>query len=1002
MKKKKINKEIDAYKYAQEFEKLSLEIVNIIYKEAFDENDIVFQNTTKKTRDKGVDAYLVLKVHDMYCTYTVESKLRTSDTLSLKDFATSILYYLLNTSLRHFVVTNVSYSKEVLRYIEQFNNNEPKSVELIDGYTLQKIINSHLEQFYDYSHELFEFLMNKALTYNNSIPQYNPDFNQKSESIIELSYYKQQYIDVVNAIENGCYNFLVTGYPGTGKSTFIRVLSEKMHSKYIIHKIDISKVQTPKLLIIELLRILLKIDIDLLFSDLASDQNVIDNILKEMQRFNPSSKILNAIKILIGNGNIQQEEYVYMLNILIQHLYQNFLIHKNTIIIIENLHEANKNMIKFVIDTAYSICCKSIILFWELLLPRTSSQLPYISINQWYGYVFLLENKKYGDNPSYLISLDTLKDCDIKKIISTYLPNITLTHMYFEAFKKNYGSISQNVFDSIKVIKGTKAYSVSAMNKLANHSSRWVENYISNLMYTQNNNSECYNFSFTFAFLQDGSINNAILCYLCEKYKINVKKILFDTGLFIIDDTGLILQKQYINILNQLIDLSTHRKCIEWLCVHLDDLHLNYIDRQYYEMCYHFILSPEKVLDKMEWAIQNFYQQQVYKYAIQLAKLLYEYYKSSDQKLLYCKFYIIYILYVQKINLFDQTDFNLLLEKANAILTDLSLFHAQDSKYWELKLNYALIKYKEAKSNYNYKECELQIEYILEYENKMEKIDIFPLARIYSALNKKEQGRRKEFIIELSQALQKYPKNKDVITAFYVNMAAMYKFVGPATDVSRAINLLKIAKKQTFNPQKCRSNLEVEIGLLNLLCYKNQLNTDQIQEIRLVTEKANSMHNLAKTFNLEAYYYLKKNDIHTAIDCLQSAIFHSLASGQGKQYFLFSLNLLTVMDPKDETCLEEFEKTFYNIFQWFEHNQKRILDRLHRNPYVHNDHMFAALISFICVLCRFEQINLIHNTKILEYFPDLIIHAKKGNTELIKQNHIPEYYILNQDIFILF
>ena len=120
-KKKKKNDTFDAYRYAGDFEKLSLQIVKIIYKDSFDDTKLVYSDTTQTTRDYGVDAYLVVSIKERVQTYTIEAKLRTSDTLSLKDFATSILYYLINTSSRHFIVTNVSYSYEAVKYIRQSN-----------------------------------------------------------------------------------------------------------------------------------------------------------------------------------------------------------------------------------------------------------------------------------------------------------------------------------------------------------------------------------------------------------------------------------------------------------------------------------------------------------------------------------------------------------------------------------------------------------------------------------------------------------------------------------------------------------------------------------------------------------------------------------------------------------------------------------------------------------------------------------------------------------------
>ena len=81
---KENKRSFNAYQYANDFEKLSLDIVKIIDKSSFDESNIEYSDTTQQTRDYGVDAYLVLNIHGKRSTYTIEAKLRTSDSLSLR------------------------------------------------------------------------------------------------------------------------------------------------------------------------------------------------------------------------------------------------------------------------------------------------------------------------------------------------------------------------------------------------------------------------------------------------------------------------------------------------------------------------------------------------------------------------------------------------------------------------------------------------------------------------------------------------------------------------------------------------------------------------------------------------------------------------------------------------------------------------------------------------------------------------------------------------------
>lgn len=998
------SKRFNAREHAREFEKLSLEVVNIIFKESLDEKDIIHKDITQETKDKGVDAYLVLNIRNtnMKCTYTVESKLRTGRTLSLKDFATSILYYLINTSSRHYIVTNITYSAETLKYIEQFNTNKEKFVELVDGRLLQEIINTRLSELYkyhEYSKELIDYLVNRSFPRKNYIPQTpKPD---SFEQIIKITSYENNIQRAIREMEIGCCNFMVTGEKGTGKSSLLKMLMKELDSKYTIHKFDISVIQTPKLFVIEILRILLRIDIDSLFSDLAVESDAIEEIFAQFQTYNSMPvDIINSTKTLVSNDTYKQEEYIYSLNVLIKHLYQNFLLQTNTVLIIENLHEASSMMIQFVINTANYICQEKVLFFWELLIPTNPKLLPNVSIEQWFGYLQLLESHKYNGNVSYNIKLGPLKDFDLNEIITQFLPGVTFTSNFIDNFTNNFGMIPQDVFNALQLVKKTKAYSTSTLNQIANRDSFSNEDYILTLTEKPNVLSDFFMHAFTFTWLLNGRLKSSVVEYLNKHYKLCTQRKLLETGFFMESNHDIIFQNQYLHILEQTIDLVFKKNCAQWLLDHIDELQLNHIEKKYYNSFFQLLISPDLVIEEIDDAIQYLNDQHVYKYVLSLAKIRYEYYQTQQRSFLYYKYFIAYIAYMQKSGMHDKHSFELLLNKADLLQAETMLLQANNDQYNTVNIEYAFIKYRWAKLNYNYDECEHQIEYILTHENKIENSEIFALARIYSALIKKERGMRKEFIVELVRTLQKYPDNLDVKASYYVNLAAMYKFDAVNNGMEISIKLLKTAQKLTYNHKSGRGDLEVEIGLLHLLCYNNQINSVHIQSIRLMAEKAGSMQYLAKTFNLEAYYHFKRGDTNATIECLNSAVYHSLASGQSKQYFLFGLNLLTVMIDKKLTESSEFNNFFFNIFQWFKKNQNAILNRLNTNPYFRRDHMYAAFISLMCAIIRTSHENMIKETAIFQYYPEWKTEECL-NTQMLLEN-IPRYYKCDENIFILF
>ena len=257
------------------------------------------------------------------------------------------------------------------------------------------------------------------------------------------------------------------------------------------------------------------------------------------------------------------------------------------------------------------------------------------------------------------------------------------------------------------------------------------------------------------------------------------------------------------------------------------------------------------------------------------------------------------------------------------------------------------------------------------------------------ALIKKERGLRKQFLIELVDALKKYPNDKEVKVSYYANLAAMYKF----QNISISIKLLELVQKVTYDDQKGHGDLWTKIDMLQYFAYCKTLKFCQIIETRQQVERKNSLNNLARTYNLEGYYHFSQKELLFAKECLETAIFHSLSSGQGKQYFLFSLNLLHILIMLNENC----DKQFYNTYIWFQQHSEQIMRRLHANPYRNTDHMYVALISLISIIAKRKQFDLLKKLEVKDILPE----PNEATVEkLIKTT--PPFYVKNGVIFILF
>lgn len=203
---------------------------------------------------------------------------------------------------------------------------------------------------------------------------------------------------------------------------------------------------------------------------------------------------------------------------------------------------------------------------------------------------------------------------------------------------------------------------------------------------------------------------------------------------------------------------------------------------------------------------------------------------------------------------------------------------------------------------------------------------------------------------------------------------------------------MQTARKLTFDAKKGHGDLEVEMNLLHFLCHeKNTKNMlAQICFIREMTEKENSIYNLAKTYNLEAYYYISNGllpaQTEATIECLKSAVFHSIISGQSKQAFLFRLNLIQFLIASGSEYIEELSGSI----QWFNDNLI-IIERLQRNPYKKSDHMFSAFVSLLFALKKKNMVSLIKkDSKIQEFLEK---YEKMEENELI--DLLPDYYTIS-------
>lgn len=1004
MKRKIFNRDkktprINAYHYANDFEKLSLEIVKIICETTDTEDNISYRKIadegfTKKTRDKGVDSYIILSVNNGFSTYTVESKLRTASVLSLKDFATSILYYLINTSAKHFVVSNVIFSKDATDYINRLNSDSDKPVELVDGKQLQNLLNKYISRFYGFPDKLIHYILNASFQERNISQDFIPA-KTVSDNIISYTGFEEKFENFEYSKKIGKHQYMLIGKQGTGKHTWLKECINRYFNHHIVYLLDLSELLTPKILVYEILRILLKIDISKIFSFLFSNEDEIDEYFEEFQKFpGMEKKMIKPLKDLLSQ-NLSPAEYIYSMKLLMEYLSINKLIKRNGVIVIHNLHSANCDMILFTTEIIKYFYHKNYYIFWELLIPVNSSQLVSVTLQQWYSYIQAI--KSFNSDNTYQakeIYFEDLSYTDLKEVIERFLNMESLSEEYYQVFFQYFGNNQGEIFEVLRYIKNQNAYSAVLLKKLKNTHISIIGNHIFELVSDTNTYCSFYNKAFTYTYLLDYKLYPEVLAWLNKDNISNPAELLTETGFFFCAGNGkIIFKSEYKELIKKILKPSVVKECAMQLLGRLQELSLDSVSAIYYDAHLTSIAIPQQSLNKIDTAIHKLSKQHAYPYAMNLAKVRYLYYISVDD-LLYFKFFVEYILCAEKINI-STTEFISAIKEAEKLRSKMTIQYFDNDVFQITSVKLALIQYRMHKSSYEYEECEKYIRFILDNDKISPASSFYITAKIYYALIQKEKGDRKGFIKELVDNLKKYPSNNDVKITYYVNMAAMYKF----KNKSIAIQLLKQACANTYKEQNGCGDLETEMNILNIFATDGVFNRGKLYVIREVADKNNSTDILAKTFNLEAYYdyYSYTPELYKKIMINQkTSIQHSILCGYGKPYFLYSLNYIQLklaVDGHKANIMEDFEY----IFQWFKRNQTMILKRLQNNPYMKNDHMYAALISMLYIIKKIGRSTILDITEIKHFFPNLL---ELGCSQLLAC--IPTYYKLKTIIFILF
>lgn len=984
------SKKFDARYYANDFEKLSLEIVEIIYFSGTYKHNIIEKEHTQATRDNGVDGYIKFNVNDTIITYTVEAKLRTTKTLGLKDFASSILYSLINFSTKHFVVTNIVYSDEAVRVINSLNSQKNSNIDLIDGRKLQSIINQQLNLIYNYPGELINFIRNwdysGILPIDSKLPQ-----SHLPETFIITPHLKCQ-------IENFFYDceienrlFIIEGSTGTGKTAFIKYTTPKLAAMYSaeVFYLDMELITAPPVFCLEIVRIFLGVDL-LHLLEFLSETDKKEILETYLTNSNNLDEISLALQILF-KGEISGESNVYFMHKLIEKIILNWKNQRQIILVFINLDKASRNIIFFLLHTLKVLTQYGIFIFIEFLIPHYQKQIPQNSLSEWFDIRELFTNFKYGAHIAQTILMNNYTTAEQNYILLNTLKT-KISDQYCSVVRQYLGNNPEMFYLGIKKIIQHKLYSIPLIKNYKKYFVNKEAFYINTYReYTLNKeNIDALKYALSVSSLLEGLVPEFILKNYSEEF--DLKTFLICTPFFILDNHTIRVSSKSIYQIPGLLSSNIVVKAGLYIIENIDNIFIRKIDK-YYFSCHLDINIKERLCErKIKDCITLLKKENQF---LRIENILYSIYVIMKHRTYESS--EIFLILLEYLN-FVSDQYNFLNEEIASLILETELLYEEmqlSSINREEKvilfLKYYKYKYKKAKMCYNFEECWYYTDMILQYENEFPEYQIFYImAHEWKSLNFKEYGYYKKAVNEYVYAIKRYPDSKPLKISFWMNVAAYYYF----SNIRRAeyileknINFVEASGSHYLN------YLWMYHDLLMLGMYQGRFDMNKLYTLRKGAEVKNAANVLARNFNMEGYYNFYQQNFYESKECFQTAVNICIQAGKNKPYFLFLANLITVKLKLGESIDTELSAAM----NWMCQHSKIIKERLNRTKSIGTEHIFAALVSYL--ISSLSSISL--KKQVITLINDRCFVLNFNNIDdLIKK--VSPYYCLSNSILILF
>lgn len=331
-------------KYWRDFEVIAFQAV----KDKLSQEIILKEKLTQSQKDGGYDGEFVLLTQcEDIIKILFEAKLRSNMNadLSINDFAKALIIAIVRQADTIYIVTNLHFSDNTLSILNEFSEIVPLGIQLLNGFSVKKFIESHQNTLNDVNMELIEFLtMASNINNEQTLPLKTYTFKEHDKK-------NEMFLNSMNQkFNSNNKNLLVRGNIGSGKSFYIEKLCDKLQSENkTVYRIDLSKCLTYKELFLELLKKTVKLSHNLI--DLLND-NEFEEAFAKIGLFDSTKDDIKMFRFIFSREKNMDYDYSVLFSLMVdayERIYKAARIKKTIIIAFFNLVYAQKEVLQLLL-----------------------------------------------------------------------------------------------------------------------------------------------------------------------------------------------------------------------------------------------------------------------------------------------------------------------------------------------------------------------------------------------------------------------------------------------------------------------------------------------------------------------------------------------------------------------------------------------------------------------------------------------------------------------------